>query len=294
MKSNTWKVVLLAIVTSTVLAIGGLTIGRTAISEMAGLAVAQTTTLWNSVIDAAKGDAQTTGILGQSPYLYNGLTFDRVRGDITNGMDVDVTRISGSITPADAFANPTTANTMWSLTGVFNGTTWDRQRTTTADALASTGVVAENNVLFNGSTFDRQDGVSNTNNTGTTTAGVSYSAMLSTWTATDTDVGATQSIATKASGGGSVRHVTTAISACMSATVAQVPILVNLRDGATGAGTILRSWVIGVDAVNQSRCMNESGLNITGSAATAMTMEFAAAGAATTTTTVNLSGYSTP
>lgn len=99
-----------------------------AISSIAGLAVAQTSTLWNNVKDAAAGDGLTSGILAQAPMVYNGLSFDRVRGDIANGMDVDVTRISGSITPADAYANPTTANQMWSLLGIFNGTTWDRAR----------------------------------------------------------------------------------------------------------------------------------------------------------------------
>lgn len=126
-----WKKVLSfigAIVASTVLVISTAIIAVPAVSQIAGLAVAQSSTNWNSVIDASRGDSQTQGILGMSPYLYNGLTFDRVRGDITNGMDVDVTRISGSITPADAYANPTTANQMWSLCGLFNGTTWDRCR----------------------------------------------------------------------------------------------------------------------------------------------------------------------
>jgi hypothetical protein len=99
-----------------------------AISSLAGLAVAQTATLWNNVKDANAGDGLSSGILAQGTMVFNGLSFDRVRGDTTFGMDVDVTRISGSITPADAYANPTTANQMWSLMGVFNGTTWDRAR----------------------------------------------------------------------------------------------------------------------------------------------------------------------
>jgi hypothetical protein len=273
----------------------GLTVfGHSAISQLVGLAVAQSTTLWNNVIDAAKGDAQLSGILGQSPYLYNGLSFDRARGDTTNGMDVDVTRISGSITPADAYANPTTANQIWSLNGVFNGTTWDRQRTTTADALASTGIAAGNNVLFNGSTFDRQDSASAANNTATTTLGVAYSTPLSTWSVTNTQSGAVQATASKATGGGTVRHVATSITVCRGDTAVAAPAQINLRDGATGAGTIIRSWVIGVSAVNESRCIDLSGLNMTGTANTAMTLEFAAAGSVTSLSTVTLTGYSTP
>ena len=146
------------IIAGIVLMVGATKIAYPAISELVGLSVAQSSTLWNSVVDAAKGDSLSSGILGQSPYVFNGLTFDRVRGDITNGMDVDVTRVSGSITPADAYANPTTANQIWSLGGVFNGTTWDRVRTATADALASTGLAASGGMMFNGSTWDRVRG----------------------------------------------------------------------------------------------------------------------------------------
>jgi hypothetical protein len=283
-----------AVITGGAIMLGGVMIGYPAISQLVGLAVAQSSTLWNNVIDAAKGDSQASGVLGMSPYLYNGVSFDRVRGDTTNGMDVDVTRISGSTTPADAFANPTTTNTIFSLTGLFNGTTWDRQRTATADALASTGISAGNPSLFNGSTFDRQDGVSATNNTATTSVGVSYNTPLSTWSVTDTDAGATQSTASKAAGGGTVRHVATSITVCRGDTVVAAPALAHLRDGATGAGTIIRSWVIGVSAINESKCESLSGLNMTGSANTAMTIEFVAAGSATSTSTVSLTGYSTP
>lgn len=293
-----------------------------AISEIAGLAVAQSNTNWNSVIDASKGDGQTQGILGTATYLYDGATFNRIRGDIANGMDVDVTRISGTITPADAFANPTTANTMWSLGGVFNGTTWDRVRSATGDGVAATGLQAASNVIFNGSTWDRLRtasgdnlaatgisaagnvsfdganwdrvlGVSNTNNTATTSSGVRYSTQLSTWSVIDTDAGATQATASRAAGGGTVRHVATGVTICRGDTSAAAPALIHLRDGATGAGTILRSWVIGV-AAGLSQCLDVTGLNMTGSANTAMTLEFAAAGAATSTSTVTLTGYSTP
>jgi len=293
LKVGAWILGIVSIIT-----VSGLTIGRTAISELSGLAVAQTATLWNNVIDAAKGDAQLLGLLAQVPYLYNGVSFDRVRGDITNGMDVDVTRISGSITPADAYANPTTANQIWSLNGVFNGTTWDRQRTATADALASTGVMAENSALFNGSTFDRQDGVSNTNNTATTTIGVGYSTPLTTWftVPNTTSSAATAATITKASGGGSVRHVVTGVTMCFQDSVANtVARLVNLRDGATGAGTIIKSWYLSNGGVaGGAQCQSETGLNISGSAATAMTLEFAAAPAATASETVSFEGYSTP
>jgi hypothetical protein len=55
--------------------------------------------------------------------------------------------ISGNITPADAFANPTTAQTGWSLQAVFNGTTWDRARGTAALGTYVSGPVASGNTV---------------------------------------------------------------------------------------------------------------------------------------------------
>ena len=124
-----WTNIVGAISIAVLLTLGITTFGKTAISDVAGLAVAQTTALWNNVRDAAVGDNITNGILATSVYMFNGTAFDRVRGDTTNGMDVDVTRMPGGAqTPADAFANPTTFQGTWSLCGLFNGTTWDRCR----------------------------------------------------------------------------------------------------------------------------------------------------------------------
>jgi hypothetical protein len=288
-----WKNVVGAIGLAVLLTLGITTFGKTAISDVAGLAVAQTTSLWNNVRDAAVGDNISNGILATSLYMYNGTAFDRARGDTTNGLDVDVTRMPGGAqTPADAFANPSTFQGSWSLNGAFNGTTWDRVRTAAGDS-NSTGVLAINNGLFTGTNFARERSVSATNNTATTSIGTAYITQLSTWSIIDTDVGATQSTASRAAGGGTVRHVATGVTICRGDTAAAAPALIHLRDGASGAGTILRSWVIGV-AAGASQCENVTGLNITGSANTAMTIEFAAAGAATSTSTVSLTGYSTP
>lgn len=58
-------------------------------------------TLSELVDDAAMGDAEsnTTNHLNVHAYaaLYNGSTWDRMRGDTTNGLDVDVTRVSGVV-----------------------------------------------------------------------------------------------------------------------------------------------------------------------------------------------------
>jgi hypothetical protein len=108
--------------------------GKTAITNIAGLAVAQSSTKWNNVVDAAQGDNLTTGIMGMNLYEFDGTNFDRARGDTTNGLDVDVTRVSGNVTtvggntPTDSYTNPTNSINVSSLLHEFNGTTWDRVR----------------------------------------------------------------------------------------------------------------------------------------------------------------------
>ena len=66
------------------------------VTTLAGLAVAQTTTKWNSLKDMAFGDGQQTGVAYVSPCLWNGLSCDKQRGSIANGALVDVTRTPGS------------------------------------------------------------------------------------------------------------------------------------------------------------------------------------------------------
>lgn len=114
--------------------------GRTAVSELAGIAVAQSAAVWTSVKDATIGDNITSGILATGLMLYDGTNFDRARGTIANGLAVDVTRIIGNITPSDTFANPTTAITIWSLNAWWdsNASLWKRWQGTVAPTQAGT------------------------------------------------------------------------------------------------------------------------------------------------------------
>jgi hypothetical protein len=76
--------------------------------------------------------------VGAAGLLYNGTTWDRVRGDTTNGLDVDVTRVQGTVAVdselpaaaalADNTANPTVPGVGAFLMG-FDGTNWDRIQT---------------------------------------------------------------------------------------------------------------------------------------------------------------------
>ena len=302
--SHSWKNIVGVIIVSVILVIGTTIVGRTAISELVGLAVAQTNTLWNNVADAAKGDGLTSGIMAQSSYLFNGITFDRLRGApaadgvagtglqasviaLFNGTTYD--RMRGGLA-ADASAVTGLINNAQML---FNSATYDRMRTASGDALPITGIQGSGQLLWNGVSNDRQRSASVTNNTSTTSLGGTQVTQLSTWVITNTPATAVQATASKAAGGGTVRHVITSISVCLSTTTATTPLIINLRDGATGAGTVLQAWTLSVPA-NDSQCIPLAPLNISGSANTAMTIEFAAAGAVTSQETVSATGYSTP
>lgn len=113
-----------SVIAGIIIMFGGVKVVYPAISSLVGLAVAESASLWNNVRDASVGDNITNGILAQSLYLFDGTNFDRARG---TGGSLNVTPI-GSATPAEAFANPTTAITSWSLGGIFNGSTWGRWR----------------------------------------------------------------------------------------------------------------------------------------------------------------------
>lgn len=86
-------------------------------------------------------------------------------------------------------------------------------------------------------------------------------------------------------------HVCRGFSISLNAVAAiAAPIQVVVRDGATGAGTILWSARLTAPA-GTTIIVERNGLNIRGSVNTAMTIEFAAAPAGTDFQAVNLNGY---
>lgn len=88
------------------------------------------------------------------------------------------------------------------------------------------------------------------------------------------------------------KHVCTSVSATLviaAATPAQATL--NLRDGATGAGTILASWELAaVGVIGTCTILSLDSLEIIGSPNTAMTLEFNAA-VATQFESVTLTGH---
>lgn len=116
------------------------------------------------------------------------------------------------------------------------------------------------------------------------------------WTAVHNPAANTQATVSKAAGAAGQlltqgeEHVCTGISASIAGTAASSVVHVYLRDGASGAGTILWSAVM-VCAANASDRLDVDGLHIIGTAETAMTLEFDGAGGLNTTQSVALRGY---
>jgi hypothetical protein len=111
--------------------------------------------------------------------------------------------------------------------------------------------------------------------------------VIATWTVVHAPGAAAQAIATKSAGAAGVKHVCQAIIATIAAgATVQTPINVQLLDGAS---TVLSASVS--CAANGQGGVILSGLAIEGTAATLMTLQFSAAGAAATVENVTLCGY---
>lgn len=163
---------------------------------------------------------------------------------------------------------------------------------------AKFGVIVEDfPQVFNGTTFDRMYGASAANLAGQSGKGANISAPPGQWSVVHAPAVNTQATASKAAGAAGVRHVCTGFVAGLASdgtgmTVPASPVYVVVRDGATGAGTIIYETVIGVvTTAGAATSIVVGGLNLVGTAATAMTAEFTAAGGAHSFETISISGY---
>lgn len=169
-------------------------------------------------------------------------------------------------TPADAFAAPgATAVEVMTFSEGWNNATWDRIRSAAAAILGAFSSV-----------------------------GAWLVAPPGNWSQTHAPAANVVATTTKA-GVAATRHVCTSITASLVAgAIAPAVAIVTavLRDGASGVGTILWSEQIVTQAVAGDKDnIVISGLNIVGTAAAAMTLEFTAAGGANTTEVVSMTGY---
>jgi hypothetical protein len=250
--------------------------------------------------DANNGDR----IVPSSAFAFNGATWDRPRNFAGVG------------------DNSTVPGINYTALGLYNGVGVDRWRTiNTAQGTTGTGIAAVNITLFdgvnynrtygaivltdasngdrmfpadvcafNGASFDRIRTNSVAAITATTQPFAIETANPGEWSITAAAGAGNQSTASRAAGAAGVRHVLRSFDFSVSGT-AGGSVTINVRDGATGAGTILRQYVIDV-LIGTSVVWGLSGLNQFGSAATAMTIE-QAAGVANVIVTVNASGYDT-
>lgn len=211
--------------------------------------------------------------------IFNGSTWDRQRSPISDSQAATGLTASGGM--------------------VWNGTNWDRAATVLGDGATTVGRQSVLPLIFNGTTWDRDRSASaaNTGNGGTPLTGVNLSEKGARWSVVSSPGGGSQATASKAAGGAGVRHVVDCVSfsATSSAAIVAAIGVVNVRDGATGAGTIIWQYnvafptaaALGLQDVSPQQIC---GLNLIGTANTAMTVEF---GAAVTgaSQTVNISGY---
>jgi len=145
---------------------------------------------------------------------------------------------------------------------------------------------------FNGATLDRLRTGSAANLSAATQSQTLMVTEPGDWAVNHTPAAGVRATITRAAGAAGVRHVCTSIDARLIGVGAiAAPILVNLRDGATGAGTILWSGYLFAPAAGSKDVATISGLHIFGSAATAMTLEFAAAGGAGDFESVSITGH---
>jgi hypothetical protein len=178
-----------------------------------------------------------------------------------------------------------------------NGFVYNQERdATTGDAATGKGIVTATDYLFNGTTFDAARSASAANVSTQPVIGVDLHTLPGMWSVVHTPATTVQATASKAAGAAGVRHVATGFTATYAAggtaITAATPLLINLRDGATGAGTVLWSSYINVPGVAaQAYTISMSNLSLVGTAATAMTLEFSAAGGTNSYESVSIQGY---
>jgi hypothetical protein len=183
-----------------------------------------------------------------------------------------------------------------SVTHLWTGSTWSQLYSAGIGGFNASGdnTAAVANYIFDNNSTVIQRGTSSANLTNATSTGVALTAPLSTWSITNTPASATQATSSKAANA-SLRHVATSITVCLASTAVggNAPLNFNLRDGATGAGTILWTSIQTTAGIaNGGTCTTLSGLAMIGTVNTAMTLESAAAPAANGTATVTLTGFS--
>jgi hypothetical protein len=179
-----------------------------------------------------------------------GRTIVQTNGNQTNGDSVPNTQFTGFIqSQLDMLAvGPS----------LFNGATnWDREREAAFNSMPVSTTLTGRNSL-----------------------GAGLVEKGSRWTVVSNPAAGTQATASIALEAG-VKHIVDCVSFSASSIVAPAltSLVINVRDGATGAGTIIWTWQVAISATTGQNVAPHSicGLNLVGSSGVAMTAEFSAA-----------------
>lgn len=168
----------------------------------------------------------------------------------------------------------------------------------TQDGYGTTNVLFTESVisLFDGTNHQRARMASASNLNAQSGLGAAIVTPPGMWTVQNAPAAATQATATQAAGAAGVRHLGGGWTFSLVETAApgaatQVDYV--LRDGASGGGTIkdIASFSLPNVAGGSASPVPKTGLNVPGTAATAMTVEGTAAGSAATIERVAGSGY---
>lgn len=131
-----------------------------------------------------------------------------------------------------------------------------------------------------------------------TIANAIQTALAGQWSAGSAPAAGTVAIASKAAGGAGVRHIITAFDfeavAAGGAAPATTSVTVTVRDGASGAGTVLKTFNVRFNAQADGSVIarhSVTGIALVGSANTAATVEFSAGGT-NVLESCNVHGYS--
>lgn len=202
---------------------------------------------------------------------------------------------SGIVSPAPPFSC-VLANGL----ALFGATNLERARSVaalTTTGAAGTGIMATAGIGFDGTLYQRLQTQSSANatsaagNAGTTLLGPLIVTNPAGWSSAVQAASASQCSASIAASS-TTRHCATGVEVCVSATAAQTQLFANLRDGATGAGTVVWNGIMAGTTGTSGCVVHEFAAGpICGTINTAMTLELSAATTATNGCTTTVKGY---
>lgn len=214
-----------------------------------------------------------------------------VTGTSGGGEVAAIIAVSDNLDAQAPIVNPVFLATLARLTG-FNGVDWDRLRALTdANAQASVPgslVTLARAQAYNGASWDRVAGVAGASMIAQSGLGSVLVNGSGQWSERNSPAAAARATVTRAAVAGR-RHVCQGFTFAVGGSGAAVVNGAVIRDGATGAGTILWEIVTGAPAGSWF-VVALSGLNLVGSVNTAMTIEFVAAPPANVSQSVSMAG----